>query len=279
LEYVPCHDDFNGIGAGFGFPVRFKIEVSNDPDFAEGVTLAVDHTEADVPNPGTSPMSATLPGMSARYVRVTATRLALRQDDYIVALSELKVLDAAGENVAAGREVTALDSIEAPVRWAKRNLTDGLHPENPLSAEELESLRVKRQAIWENRVDEATRTELVSLEQALAGTREQIARLPAPSVIYAGTVHQGTGNFAGTGGIPRPIHVLKRGNVTMPGDAVLPGAVGVRFALPADASEGDRRIALADWLTAPETAAWATCRRTRSCSTGWPPSSWTTDSR
>ena len=28
-----CHDDFNGIGAGFGFPVRFRVEVSDDPAF------------------------------------------------------------------------------------------------------------------------------------------------------------------------------------------------------------------------------------------------------
>ncbi len=28
LVFVGCHDDFNNIGAGFGFPVRYKIEVS-----------------------------------------------------------------------------------------------------------------------------------------------------------------------------------------------------------------------------------------------------------
>ena len=30
ILYVSCHDTFNGIGAGFGFPVRYKIEVSDD---------------------------------------------------------------------------------------------------------------------------------------------------------------------------------------------------------------------------------------------------------
>jgi mono/diheme cytochrome c family protein/cytochrome c553 len=48
---VGCHDTFNNIGAGFGFPVRYKIEVSNDPKFAEGVTVATDRTAADQPNP------------------------------------------------------------------------------------------------------------------------------------------------------------------------------------------------------------------------------------
>ncbi|NBW97714.1 MAG: DUF1549 domain-containing protein, partial [Planctomycetia bacterium] len=35
----PCHDDFNTIGAGFGFPVRYRVEVANAPTFAGGVTV------------------------------------------------------------------------------------------------------------------------------------------------------------------------------------------------------------------------------------------------
>jgi len=45
-------------GAGFGFPVRFKIEASNDSQFATDVSLLVDRTGADVPNPGTAPQQA-----------------------------------------------------------------------------------------------------------------------------------------------------------------------------------------------------------------------------
>ena len=51
-----CHDDFNGIGAGFGFPVRFKVEVVGRPDFAKGIAMLVDRTRADVPNPGIVPV-------------------------------------------------------------------------------------------------------------------------------------------------------------------------------------------------------------------------------
>src|SRR6185503_5100830 len=47
----PCNDDFNGIGEGFGFPVRFKIEVSDDPEFANAVTVLGDQTHEDFPNP------------------------------------------------------------------------------------------------------------------------------------------------------------------------------------------------------------------------------------
>jgi hypothetical protein len=71
-------------------------------------------------------------------------------------------------------------------------------------------------------------------------------------------VHSGSGNFAGTGGSggkPRAIYVLARGDVTRPGKEVGPGAIagipGVngRFDLPPDHREGDRRAALAQWLS------------------------------
>ncbi len=50
-----CHDDFNNIGAGFGFPVRFKVEVSDDVTFARAAVVA-DHISVDFPNPGLAPM-------------------------------------------------------------------------------------------------------------------------------------------------------------------------------------------------------------------------------
>ena len=82
---VGCHDTFNNIGDGFGFPVRYKIELSNDPDLRQGNTVVVDHTQADVPNPGVAPQSVTVREKTARYIRFTATRLASRQNDYIFA--------------------------------------------------------------------------------------------------------------------------------------------------------------------------------------------------
>ncbi len=85
-----------------------------------------------------------------------------------------------------------------------------------------------------------------------------MARAAAARLVYAGTVHQGTGSFVGTGasgGKPRPIHLLNRGDVAKPGAEVGPGALAVfdqlpsRFDLPADHPEGERRAALARWLT------------------------------
>jgi hypothetical protein len=94
--------------------------------------------------------------------------------------------------------------------------------------------------------------------QKLAAVAEQLKRLPQPRLVYAGTVHRGDGSFTGTGasgGRPREIRVLARGDVTRPGKVVAPGAIAAihapsaHFDLPADHAEGERRAALARWLT------------------------------
>src|SRR5262249_34435291 len=126
IVYVGCHDTFNNIGAGFGFPVRYKVELSDDAEFAKAVTVE-DRTGADVSNPGVKPQSVSVGGKKARYVRFTATKLAPRQNDFIFALAELSVLTADGSNAASGATVTALDSIDAPPRWQKKNLVDGYY--------------------------------------------------------------------------------------------------------------------------------------------------------
>jgi mono/diheme cytochrome c family protein len=91
--------------------------------------------------------------------------------------------------------------------------------------------------------------------------RRELTALPPDRVAYVGAVHTGSGNFVGTGatgGKPRPIHVLVRGDVTRPGKEVGPGAIAAvpglkgRFELPAGHSEGDRRAQLAKWLTDPK---------------------------
>ena len=264
VTLLPCYDDFNSIGAGFGFPVRFKIEASDDPEFKTGVTLfwrQHDRTfMADFANPALAPFTtngAKDDGIAGRYVRVTATKLAPRQNDFIFALAEMQVFDTAGANVAQGRPVTALDSIEAPPRWRATNLTDGIAPV-AASADEREKLLNEREALLLSFADDATKGN----RGALLAERERIAaelrKLPAPSTVYAGTVHTGSGSFVGTGasgGKPRPIFILPRGDVKRPGREVVPGAISgvellpARFDIPKDAPEGERRAALARWIT------------------------------
>ncbi len=264
---VPAHDTFNGIGAGFGFPVRFKVEASDDPEFQTGVKLLWQRYDqtfmADFPNPGRDAFTTgggAGDGIIGRYVRVTVTKLAPRKDDYMFALAELRVTDRAGKNVAAGRPVSALDTIESGERWRKSNLTDGIAPAT-LSAEEKSELERARDALLLGFADEPTKSRRAALLAESSRIAAELKALPKLDLVYAGGVHTGSSNFKGTGadgGRPRPINVLARGQVTTPGKLVGPGTLSAlqfapaRFALPPDAGEGERRAALAQWLTDPK---------------------------
>ena len=266
VTLLPCYDDFNAIGTGFGFPVRFKVEASDDPEFKSGVALLWRHHDAtfmaDFKNPGLTPFTtggAKDDGIAGRYARVTVTKLAPRKDDFIFALAELQVFDADGKNVALGKPVTALDSIEASPRWRKSNLTDGIAPVAQ-SPDERHKLVQERDAMLMSFADGAKKTKRASLlaeSQRIAG---ELKKLPAPSVVYAGGIHTGTGAFAGTGangGKPRPIFLLARGQVTQPGQEMIAGTLSAptfapaKFSIAPDAPEGERRAALARWITDP----------------------------
>ena len=258
----PCHDGFNNLGDGFGFPVRYRIEASDDPGFMTGVAELADRTVVDVANPKIKPVRFGT-GATARYVRVTATRLAPRQNDFIFALAELEVMDAAGKNLAAAATVTSLDSIEMPVRWQRVNLTDGWYPgvnpsTLPAGGSDTAKLEQARRLTLEALLGSQEAAQLNAAAQALARVGEKIKVLPAPNRVYCGTVHSGSGAFAGTGasgGKPRAIHVLARGDVNRQGPEIGPGTLSAlqplpaRFDLPPDAPEGLRRAALAKWIT------------------------------
>ena len=261
IVLIGCHDDFNNIGDGFGFPSRFKIESSDDATFKTNIELLADHSTADFKNPGTAPVTLKTASKSGRFIRITATRLAPRKDDFIFALAEFQAIDTKGENAARGAIVTALDSIEAPIRWTKTNLTDNIFPGAPAGASDLAELEKRRRALIDKITDPAIQRELDELPQSNAVIQADLAKLPAQQVVFAGIVHHGSGNFVGTGsqgGKPRVIHVLHRGDVQKPRKEVTPGTVGAlrelpsRFNLPANHTEGDRRAALARWLTHPQ---------------------------
>jgi mono/diheme cytochrome c family protein len=107
-------------------------------------------------------------------------------------------------------------------------------------------------------LDDHMRKERDEIARGLADVRQELAKLPPPHTVYAGTVYQGRGAFQGTGasgGRPRAIHILSRGDVKKPGREVGPGALSAvcalpaRFALAPDGPEGQRRAALARWLS------------------------------
>ena len=259
IALLPCSDDFNGIGAGFGFPEEFRIEVSDDPEFAQGVVEVARGTAAMLGTPRTQPVVIETPSAMARFVRVTATRLAPRRADFIFALAELQVEDATGRNIAAGAPVTSLDSIELADRWRRVNLTDGIAPALRAMPGRADALRAQRESLRRRLEPDADARRRVELDQGLARTDAELELLPSELVVYAGTVHTGSGAFAGTGargGTPREIRVLARGQVTQPGKVVAPAALSAldpvlpsRFALSDSDGESARRAALARWLT------------------------------
>jgi mono/diheme cytochrome c family protein len=261
LTSVGCYDNFNQIGAGFGFPIRYRIELSDDPTFKNGVKTAIDHSKEDAANPGTTPQSAQFEPVLARYIRFTATKLALRQNDYTLALAELQVLDKDGVNLAMGAKVTALDSIEAPPRWRQSNLIDGIYPGVQAASagvKKLERLTQQRNELLAKVMDGELKSKIEANERGLASVNSELSKISPPNVVYAGTVHYGSGNFIGTGtsgGQPRKIHVLHRGDVKTPKEEVAPGALHCipglpgEFNLSAGHNEGERRAALAKWLS------------------------------
>ncbi len=260
ITLAACDDDFNNIGAGFGFPQRFRIDVSLDPGFGKDIIAVVDNTREDYPNPGVQPVTFDIAPIETRYIRITATKLASRSNDYIFALAELMTTDSSGRNVALQSKVSALDSIEAPVRWAKTNLVDGLYVDMERTdpkGKSIEQLKEERDQLWKQATQPDWAKRLEQLRTTLQTLESNLASLPEPAKVYAGTIHKGSGAFRGTGnegGKPRPIHVLARGDVAQPGRQVGPGTIPVmmgkdtKFNLSKDHSEGERRVALTHWI-------------------------------
>jgi len=256
IVFVGCHDDFNNIGAGFGFPVRYKIEVSDNAEFRTS-SMVQNNTAVAVPNPGVKLQTLRV-GQTARYIRFTATKLAPRRNDYIFALAELMVFDSVGRNLAQGAKVTALDSIEAPPRWRKENLVDGYYlgaETNTVGSNALAELESNRKALVEQLVPSSVRDAVAANERAMKVAEDSFSRLPKPQMVYAAA-----SEFAANGAFippqgPRPVHLLKRGDVKRPGEEVKPGGVAAvpgvsaEFQMSDSKSEGQRRAALAKWLT------------------------------
>lgn len=240
---------------GFGFPVRYQLALADDSTFARA-DIVIDQAAADVANPGDQPVRVALKGKKARYLRVTALRLWKRENDYCFALAELQAYSQ-GKNVALGKTVTSLDSIEAG-RWSRKFLVDDCDSRQRLADDA--ALEKRRQI--ENRIgreeetrlilldmllDAHTRTSMRETARELAQIEKQLSELTRPAKVY--TV------------LPRsakPIHLLARGDVEKPGKEIHAGALSCVSALPHEFTldkpddEGRRRAALAEWIVSPK---------------------------
>ena len=126
IVHPMLHNDPGAGGqiAGYGFPLRFRIEVSDDADFKTS-TIIADRTAADYPNPGLVRVPFGAGGRSGRFVRLTVTRLWHRggQLPHVATLAEIEVMSG-GSNVALKCPVSASGSYEGQ-GWGRAHLTDG----------------------------------------------------------------------------------------------------------------------------------------------------------
>ncbi|MBI5691688.1 MAG: discoidin domain-containing protein [Verrucomicrobia bacterium] len=130
IALIPTLTDFQAAGQGsYGFPVRFRLDVSDEPNFSR-FTRVRDETERDFPTPGVAPVLTHTKGVSARYIRLTVTRLHEANGTYFYSLAEIMVLRG-NRNVALRRPVRATDAAVIANRWASSYVTDGRTPLGP----------------------------------------------------------------------------------------------------------------------------------------------------
>lgn len=260
IRLIAAFDQFANIGAGFGFPVRYQIETAADAEFTSAVRLLHDASGEDQINPQDEPVTIHLDGEPLRYIRITATRLAPRTDDYIFALGELEVIGSdPNRNLARGAWVSSSDSIEAEPRWGRSNLTDGIYHQelaDPQALAELRRLERELAAIKAEVLTPEIAQRLREINERRATLEHQLQRLPRGPVVYAvASRFDSRGQFIATGGKPRPIHLLQRGDVGRPGEPMRPGMPPLwpdaiaEFSLSDDATEADARATLARAIT------------------------------
>jgi DUF1680 family protein len=108
VDAVKLYPKFGMPGDHFaseGFPLRFRLEASDDPRFAAPALIA-DHTAAGYPDPVDHIQVFSAAAVKARYVRLTVTRLNKRhRGPYYFALAKLDVLSG-GKDVAEGRPIS-----------------------------------------------------------------------------------------------------------------------------------------------------------------------------
>ena len=209
---------------GFGFPARFSVEVSDDSSFTRSEQVA-SSVRPDHLNAEDEPFVIKPAGRKARFIRVTATRLWKRLEDYVFALGELEVISG-GVNRARTAAVTSLDSIEAG-RWGRDRLVDGFdsrraRPDltDPAARSRHDLLFALEQATQERKqqaealIDADLRRRRDATLEELSAIDSELRALPQGELVYAVQSHS-----------PRPITVLRRGEVDQPGEPRTAGAL------------------------------------------------------
>lgn len=181
IDEVRLHPLHSWQGAdvpGFQFPLRFRIEIADDPTFADAREFHESGPE-DLPNPGNNPVTVRGPRLTGRHVRVTCVRPASPpRSDF--ALSEIEIYSG-DTRVSAGCAASTSDFPERTAPRPPALLTDGL-----TSLGELVELPAWL-GIWESR--HRAEREIARLESALPELeRTATRRLTAGSAGLGATV-------------------------------------------------------------------------------------------
>lgn len=126
MALVPVYLDYRAkAGEGYGFPKRFRIEISDHADMRDAVVL-VDRSKADVTNPGRYPLIYEFPAQTGRHIRLTALKHQFSDGAYFWALEEWMVLQG-NMNVAASRSenISHSSSLNLFPQWSPMRIVDG----------------------------------------------------------------------------------------------------------------------------------------------------------
>ncbi|BDC48258.1 hypothetical protein F183_A05740 [Bryobacterales bacterium F-183] len=149
----------------------------------------------------------------------------------------------------------AIDALTDRIQDGKLLMVHMGTPKTPAEAEEKKRLQdrvtadtAKRKELVDALVGQSTYDAISKYEAEAKAIDEQIAALPKPRFVYAPAAY-----FPRMGTFrpplePRPVHVLNRGSVTAPGKLAHPAALRVVNTVPFP-NQGDRRAALAEWLS------------------------------
>lgn len=177
------------VGAGYGFPRRFYVELIGEGE-ETGRTILAEHTEADFPNPGTLPVVLPAGGRLTQKVRITATRLFGEKERYFFALGEVMLLQGK-ENLGARIErigpeqVIASSSQGTRPDWGRINLVDGHNALGP----PLGTQRSPTLGFHSGRISERLRTDSpwVELDLGHATLVDEVRLFPAHPPNFAHT--------------------------------------------------------------------------------------------
>ena len=174
--------------------------------------------------------------------------LLAKRRELVIALRPLE--DAMGE--VSTPEIVQLDKQLA--EWKQVSATDPARRPAEIN-EKIAAATARRKEMVRAAAPAPMLAEIARLQTEIGRVDAELKALPKPQMVYAAASYFdpiGTFRFAPT---PRPVNLLIRGSVEAPGPPATPGALsavpGLQALFKVDA-EGERRAALARWITAPE---------------------------